>query len=45
MSSVKILNKNSVYERMHLHGEGISVMMLIPQWPVRLIYNHVDCSW
>ena len=27
-----------------LTGEGISVMMLISQWPVRLVYNHVDGS-
>ena len=29
---------------MHLYGEGLSVMMLIPQWPVRLVYDHVDGS-
>ena len=27
---------------MHLHGEGISVMMLNPQWPVRLVHKHED---
>ena len=29
---------------MHRHGEGMSVMLLSPQWPVRLVYNHVDGS-